>query len=108
MFWEVGVVSNVLQQRQLDYALRTWPAAQRPGLVSGPGLGLGPGLGPGLTARSTTDVIMITGSGFGSNGDGNGMGGGTNSNEDPRGVSLLTTTLTRLVSSTHDSPCVVM
>ena len=97
MFWEVGVVSNVLQQRQLDYALRTWPAAQKPGLASG----------PGLTARSNTDVNMFTGSG--SNWDG--MGGGANSNnnvEDPRGVPLLTTALTRMVSSTHDTPCVKM
>ena len=42
VFWEVGVVNNVVQQRQLDLALRTWPTAA-PGQGLGDDLGLGQG-----------------------------------------------------------------
>ena len=75
----------------MDYALRTWPSAQAPGLAQGPGLGPGMARGQGLALRPITD-ITTSGDGAGG-GVGGGMGG-----EDPRGVPLLTTTLTRPVS----------
>ena len=58
MFMQVGVVSNVPQQRQMDLALRTWPSAQGPGL----GLAQGQGLvqGQGQAQRTITDRDMTT------------------------------------------------
>ena len=73
---QVGVVSNVPQQRQMDLALRTWPNAQGPG----PGLAQG----QGLAQRTITDRDMST------------------PGDDVMGSPLLTTTLTRPVRQKHE------